>query len=150
MRTSTEKNSATFNEAEALARLDIFDHKELLSSLEFDNRIISHRLSITIDAASQLMKEAKIQLESENITFLEYAVHKLRGIFTTIGCQRLAFLFEKMYWNLTKVKIDYLRDLFYTVNQEFVFARKAIADFLKTTNGVVPHDRSFTSLRMTE
>ncbi len=115
---------------ETMSRLESFDPEEVIKSLEFYGTPVPARISQKIDLAIQLFKDAKIQLENENFTILEYAVHKLRGIFTTIGCQKLAYLFERIYRNLNKIKIDTLRLLFTTVSTEIESAQSAIAEFV--------------------
>ena len=115
-----------------LCRLDVFDPTELIHFSESQGTPIASSTTSYIAIATQLLKEARLQLEKENLPLLEYAVHKLRGIFTTIGCHRLAFLFEKMEKNLTRVKLDYLRDLFGDVTDEFKSAQRAINDYIKT------------------
>jgi hypothetical protein len=116
---------------ETMSRLESFDPEEVIKSLEFYDAAVPARIEQTVELAIQLFKDAKIQLENENFTILEYAVHKLRGMFTTIGCQRLAYLFESIYRNLNKVKIETLRLLFAAVSSELVSAQHAITKFIE-------------------
>ena len=120
----------TFEELHILARLDAFDPSEIRESVDFHGSDINERIDVTVTEASRLLRTAKIQLEHEEFTHLEYSVYRLRSIFLTIGCHRLAFLFERIFRNLSKIRIDYLRELFGVVSEEFVAATRAIKDFL--------------------
>ncbi len=118
------------DEIAVVERLDSFNPSEIESCLEFGDVTVDSKLDLVVDEAKQLMRIIKVQLEYENFTLLEYAVHKLRGLFISSGCQRLAFLFEKIYGNLTKIRVEYLRYLYAASMKEFERAQISISIYL--------------------
>ena len=120
------------DDLKVLSQLPSFDPSEVLNSVEYSPESLGHCVTVTVTTASSLINEAKTYLEKENFMLLEFMVHRLRGIFITTGCQRLAFLFENMYKNLMKTRADYLRVVFNVVMNELVETQEAIKVFFET------------------
>ena len=115
---------------DVISRLDIFNPAEMELSNEFHSYDLNERIEFAFDSATRLLRVAKVQLEQESFAHLEFSVHKLRSLFLAVGCDRLSFLFEKIYKNLSKINVVYLRELFAIANREFDAASDAVEDFL--------------------
>ncbi len=131
MAANTIENPKKIDEDSILRRLEVFDPSEVRWSKDFQNIPVSERLVSSFAEGGQLIRVAKIQLEKEDFVNLEYSVHKLKTLFISIGCHKLSYLFERIFRNLSKVRIDYLRNLFEAVKAEFQSAAYVISEVFK-------------------
>ncbi len=124
-----ESKSLGFD-VERMKSLCIFDISEIENSYEFYDE--ETELSRVIEGAGLLLKAAERSLMVEDLWSLECITHKLRGLFTISGCNRLSYLLENIYNALTAIQVDYVKDLLLKVKEEFYLAKQEIAKFLKT------------------
>jgi hypothetical protein len=120
-------------EMDVISRLDVFNPAEMELSTEFHSYDLNARIDAAFNSATRLLKVAKVQLEQESFAHLEFSVHKLRSLFLAVGCDRLSFLFEKIYKNLSKINVVYLRELFSIAYNEFDAASEAVMTYLQAS-----------------
>lgn len=60
---------------------------------------------------SEMAKVAKLQVEYEEYSHLEYTLFRIHGLARALGLNRVAFVAERLQKNLTSLEIDYLRDM---------------------------------------
>ena len=131
MQASINDVKAIVDEENVLARLDTFDPMELLFLIENSTGGFKETFRSAIKDLRLLLQAAEAQLQLENIPALEYMVHKLRGNFLSLGCDRLAYLCERIYRNLRANNLDYIQNRFKLLNDEFKKSLIVMTEFIK-------------------
>ncbi|NRA69341.1 MAG: hypothetical protein HRU19_33030 [Pseudobacteriovorax sp.] len=108
---------------ERLERLEVYSRtsgRDLHISAEF-----YARAQKTFQYITSAFDYAKTQFKLVNLPVLESVIFKLRDLFTSLGCDRLSYLFECIFENLSLTRLKVVEGLLDVGEHEIRLACKA-------------------------
>lgn len=130
---STGVSQHAFN----LAHLEVFNPFELDANCRQLDISPVQRAQDAFDFADEALAAVGHQLQSKKFKLLEYVLHSLRGQFSSIGCLRICYVFEKTAKMLVANRYDQIEGMVDIARKELKIAKSAIYGYLGRTGEVV-------------
>lgn len=123
---STGVSQHAFN----LAHLEVFNPFELDANCRQIDISPVQRAQDAFDFADEALAGVGHQLQSKKFKLLEYVLHSLRGQFSSIGCLRICYVFEKTAKMLVAARYDQIEGMVDIARKELKIAKSAVYGYL--------------------